>query len=264
MALGWIEVEKFPFDCFLLLERFQIRYVCMAESGEKRAALAIALRYNPSVKWYFMRRCPECAAFVEQIVKEAPNGLDVADIRAAEIRVMMEHEDFVVYTHPEIMDSSCNFIYGWDESRLFELADFTDKVVLDIGSGSGRLAFAAAKVARMVYASEPVSTLREFMRDKIATEGIKNVRVVDGLVENLPYPDDTFDIVMSGHVVGDDYEAEMTEIMRVVKPGGWVLDCPGEEDRKGRPSSILLADGFEVFHYESKFDGDVYRYRKQK
>ena len=39
------------------------------------------------------------------------------------------------------------------------------------------------------------------MRVKIARDGISNVRVVDGTSLALPYPDDTFDIVMSGHVV---------------------------------------------------------------
>lgn len=75
--------------------------------------------------------------------------------------------------------------------------------MLDVGAGSGRLTFAAAEKAAFVYASEPVGTLREFMRDKIAEEGIRNVRVLDGFADSLPFPDDTFDVVMSGHVVGE-------------------------------------------------------------
>ncbi|MDR0287781.1 MAG: class I SAM-dependent methyltransferase [Clostridiales bacterium] len=57
--------------------------------------------------------------------------------------------------------------------------------------------------------------------------GIKNVRVLDGLVTELPFPDNTFDIVMSGHVVGDDWDNEIAEIIRVCKPGGWLVDCRG-------------------------------------
>ena len=59
--------------------------------------------------------------------------------------------------------------------------------MLDVGAGSGRLTFAAAEKAAWVYASEPVGTLREFMRDKIAREGIKNVRVLDGLITEYGY-----------------------------------------------------------------------------
>lgn len=102
------------------------------------------------------------------------------------------------------------------------MADFENKIVLDVGSGTGRLAFAAAKKVRRVYASEPVDRLREFMRDKIREEDIQNMIVVDGTIENIPYEDNTFDIVMSGHVVGDDYDRELAELTRVVKNGGYI------------------------------------------
>lgn len=83
------------------------------------------------------------------------------------------------------------------------------------------------------------------------------------LADSLAYPNNTFDIVMSGHVVGDNYAAELSEIFRVVKSGGWVLDCPGEERRKREPDKELLRYGFEEFHYVGSLGGDVYRYRKQ-
>jgi SAM-dependent methyltransferase len=264
MSLNWINVEDFSFYSFLLMERFQIRLMCgNGGSEEWRYNMGISLVYNPAVKWYFTHRCPECAPFVEEITVDIPKGLGPDEIRRAEVFALASVEDFVTYTKPEIMDASCNFIYGWDKSRLFELADFRDKVVLDVGSGSGRLAFAAAAQARQVYASEPVDTLREYLRGKIASEEIRNIRVVDGMAHSLPYPDDTFDIVMSGHVVGDDYDAEIAELTRVVKSGGWLLDCPGEDDRKRPSGGELERRGWEVFHYTSKLGGDVYRCRKQ-
>ena len=124
-------------------------------------------------------------------------------------------------------------------------------------------AFAAAERAREVYACEPVDCLREYLRDKIRREKIRNMRVVDGMADSLAYPDNTFDIVMSGHVVGDNYDAEIAEIFRVVKSGGWILDCPGEESRRCESNRELLKRGFEEFHYSSSLGGDVYRYRKQ-
>jgi SAM-dependent methyltransferase len=264
MSLNWINVEEFSFYCFLLMERFQIRLMFgNSQSEEWRSNMGIALGYNPAVKWYVTHKCPECAPVIEEICADIPKGLGPDEIRRAEVFVLASAEDFVTYTKPEIMDASCNFIYGWDKSRLFELADFRDKVVLDVGSGSGRLAFAAAAEARQVYASEPVDTLREYLRGRITREGIKNVRVVDGMAHSLPYPDNTFDIVMSGHVIGDDLDAELAEIARVVKSGGWLLDCPGEDDRKKPCDKEAEKRGWEVLHYISKFGGDVYRCRKQ-
>jgi predicted RNA methylase len=72
------------------------------------------------------------------------------------------------------MAEKCDFIRGWSKERLFELADLTSKVVLDAGAGSGRLTFAAAEKAAQIYACEPVATLREFMREKIALGIDKN------------------------------------------------------------------------------------------
>ena len=60
-----------------------------------------------------------------------------------------------------------------------------------------------------------------------------------------------------------DYEKELGELTRVVKNGGWILDCPGEDDRQASLKQELLERGFEYFYYKSGNGGDVYRYRKQ-
>ncbi len=266
MSLNWINVEEYSFNSILMMERFQLRLLSQwAEQNETLARqLGIALGGNPAVRWYFHHKCPECRALVESLDVKTPFMADETEIRAAELYVLSHVEDFVTYTTPEVMDEKCDFIYAWDKERLFELADFSGKRVLDIGSGSGRLSFAAAERAEEVYASEPVDSLREYLRDKIKRENIRNIRVVDGMVDSLPYPDDTFDIVMSGHVVGDDYGGELAEIFRVVKSGGWVLDCPGEPNCKHESDRELLRRGFEEFYYKStSLGGDVYRYRKQ-
>lgn len=264
MALNWINVKDFSFNCFLLMEKFQIRLMFgNQQSDEWKQNMGIALRGNPAVKWYLAHKCPEHSDCIEAIAANSPCETDAAKVRDAEIFVLASVEDFVTYTRPEIMDESCDFIYGWDKRRLYELADFTDKLVLDVGSGSGRLAFAAAELSRQVFASEPVDTLREYLRAKIAKNGINNIKVVDGMADCLPYPDSLFDIVMSGHVVGDDYDSELGELTRVVKSGGWILDCPGEDSRKRPPDKVLKSRGFDELHYSSSLGGDVYRYRKQ-
>jgi ubiquinone/menaquinone biosynthesis C-methylase UbiE len=265
MSLNWININEFSFNSFLLMERFHIRFICNKSNDwrDLKINLGIALHHNPVVKWYFIHKCPECKSIVDEITACAPTALNEADVRKSEVFVMQSFEDFIVYCYPEIMDTSCNFIYAWDKERLFELTDFVDKVVLDVGSGSGRLAFAAAEKARHVYASEPVDSLREYLRDKIAFNKINNITVVDGKADAIPYPENSFDIVLSGHVVGDDYDGELAELTRVVKNGGFILDCPGEDDRKNSSNNELIKRGFEEFYYASKLGGDVYRYRKQ-
>jgi SAM-dependent methyltransferase len=268
LGLGWIDPNDYSFNSFLLFERFQIQV--MLQSAVRRAdgdkwkqSLGIALNANPTVRWYFERRCPEYSSLIAELVANAPAVIAPEQIRAAEVYAMSGVEDFVVYTTPEVMAEKCDFIRGWNKERLFELVDLTGKTVLDVGAGSGRLAFAAAEKAAWVYASEPVGTLREFMRDKIAREGIKNVRVLDGFVTALPFSDNTFDIVMSGHVLGDNWESEIAEITRVCKPGGWLLDCPGDSVGDMKPDEELKSRGWEEFHYIGSFGKHVYSYRKQ-
>ena len=266
MGLGWINAEDYSFNSFLLLERFQIR-VIMDSGGwrnnkdEWRKSMGISLVANPAVKWYLEHKCPDRADALNEIAANAPALTEPSEIRAAEVYALASVEDFIIYTTPEVMAEKCDFICGWCEKRLFELADFTDKTVLDVGAGSGRLTFAAAQKAAWVYASEPVGTLREFMRAKAVREGVKNVRVSDGLVTELPFQDNTFDIVMSGHVLGDDWDNEITEMTRVCKPGGWLLDCPGDSERDIKSSKELLSRGWEEFHYVGSFGKDVHTRR---
>jgi len=269
MSIGWIKAEEYSFNSFLLLERFQIRLMLENDAWTRdkakwRKAAGLALAANPAVAWYLKRRCPECASIVDRLTTEAPKGASAQEVRAAEIAALSSVEDFTIYTTPEKMAQSCDFMRGWNKERLFGLADLSGKTALDVGAGSGRLAFAAAEKAAWVYASEPVGTLREFMRDKITKEGIANVRVLDGFVESLPFPDNTFDIVMSGHVVGDDLGKELAELERVCKPGGWLLNVPGDSENDLPSQPELIRRGWEELHYVGSFGKNVFIHRKRK
>ncbi|MCL2364767.1 MAG: class I SAM-dependent methyltransferase [Defluviitaleaceae bacterium] len=265
--LNWIKTEDYSFNSFLLLERFQIALM-MDQSGWRKdndawkRNVGIALAANPAVQWYLQKRCPEAATTINALAKSAPPAPTTTEIRAAEMYALESIEDFIIYTTPELMAAQCDFIRGWDKARLFDLVDLYGKTVLDVGAGSGRLTFAAAERAAWVYASEPVGTLREFMRDKIKAEGITNVRVLDGLLPWLPFPDHTFDVVMSGHVVGDDWELELAELARVCKPGGWLIDCPGDSENDLRPKPELTNRGWEEIHYIGSFGKAMYVHRK--
>ena len=162
------------------------------------------------------------------------------------------------------MMNQLGYIRHWDEQYLHRLLDLTGLVVLDVGAGTGRLTFAAAKKARRVYASEPCDMLREFMRDEIKRRSIPNVRVLDGYVTALPFEDDTFDAVLSGHVVGDFYDEEIAEMSRVVKPGGWLIICNGDDTwKRDHPNPELTRRGFEAFRHENAQGGVIFDYRMQ-
>ena len=272
MSYNWINAEDYSFNSFLLMDRWILRGIIglgqygggLYANPENRKHLGIALAYNPAVRWYFETKCPESADRVASLVETAPCGLTAEEVRTSEVTILQEIETFMVYLYPEVMESQCGYIRDWMPDKLLSIVDFSDKVVLDIGSGTGRLAFAAAQKARKVYASEPVDRLREYMRDKIKAKGITNMVVLDGVVAELPFEDSTFDIVTSACVFGDDYDAEYAEMARVVKSGGYIIDCDGEEDSKHpEPSQDMLRLGFQFSMYVSKNCGDAYRYWKR-
>ena len=165
--IGWIDPIEYSFDCMLRMERFQIRLMMENLGSEGKEPMAIALKANPKVAWLFANKCPEMAASVKELADSAPTYSSPEQIREAEITILGGFEDFVIYTTPEIMNEKCDFIHGWKKERLFEICDLNGKVVLDVGSGTGRLAFAAAERAAFVVASEPVDALREYMREEL-------------------------------------------------------------------------------------------------
>jgi ubiquinone/menaquinone biosynthesis C-methylase UbiE len=270
MSFNWINPEQYSFDTFLLMDRWIIKYLLglgktspgYYKVKEYRNHLGIALAYNPAVKWYFCEKCPESKDRIDKLVKDIPNGLTKDEVRKSELYVLNTQDSFVVYVYPEIMEE-LDYIKLWEPDRLLSMTDFTNKVVLDIGSGTGRLAFAVFKKAKYIYAIDPVDRLREYLREKRDRLGIKNITISDGTIEEIPYPNNVFDIVMSGHVMGDDYDKEMEEMTRVVKNGGYIITCIGEDNTIREPNTDMLRLGFDYAYYKSKLGGDIYNYIKQ-
>ena len=82
------------------------------------------------------------------------------------------------------------------------------------------------------------------------------------MADHLPYLDDTFDIArQSGHVVGDDFEAELIEPTKATRTaaGSWIARG---ESRKFILRAGAVAPGVEMTNHVSALGGDVYRYRR--
>jgi 2-polyprenyl-3-methyl-5-hydroxy-6-metoxy-1,4-benzoquinol methylase len=270
MPFNWINSNEYSINSLLLMDRWMLRQLLglgdsqnFEHNSEYRKAFGIVLKYNPVISWYVSNKCPEASARVKAVIDEVSVDLSADEVRNAEILFIDEIDTMIVYLYPDDMNKLCPYIRDWDSEKLLSLVDFTDKVILDVGSGTGRLAFAAAAKAKKVYASEPADRLREFMRDKILAEKITNVVVLDGTVECIPFEDNTFDIVTSGYVLGVDYGQEIANMERVCKNGGYVIVCEGESDTKWHVREPLISLGFEHSHYLSKAGGDCYRYWKK-
>ena len=269
MKYNWINASDYTMDCFLLFDRWALRWIfteCkwFSNNGlDYVTTMAKALYKYPHVAAFCRAKAPECSDFLDKVSAIPYENWTDEEMREAENAVLQAQETFVVYAYPKVMEQ-VNYIRNWEPKYLYELIDLKDKIVLDVGSGTGRLAFAASKKAKRVYASEPCDMLREYMRDKIKAESITNVKVLDGEVLCLPFEDDTFDVVLSGHVIGDFYDEEIAEMTRVTKNGGWIVVCNGDDEFKRKaPDSEMVSRDFEWFCHESVEGGIIYNYRKQ-
>lgn len=95
--------------------------------------------------------------------------------------------------------------------------------VLDVAGGSGNTALAAARCGAEVTSLDYVPALLDRARERAAAEGLA-VTTVEGDAQALPFPDASFDAVISvvGVMFAPDHRRTAAELLRVCRPGGTV------------------------------------------
>ena len=239
-----LEIE----DLFLL-ESFQIAYF---PGWVPEKEFAVVLMARPELGRYLVNRCPEIAAFIDSVMEAHGGSITPEQLLAAEERVVWTLADILVYNKCPGVYDKLEFHY-WDFSEVTSVVDLTGKIVMDVGSGTGRVALEAAETAKSVYAVEPVSRLRQFIRDKAHRKGLTNVFVVDGFLHAMPFPDAFADVILTSHALGWQLEDELREFERVCRPGGTILHCPGTADDgpENTDHQILISRkwGYQVSTY---------------
>ncbi|MCX6153911.1 MAG: class I SAM-dependent methyltransferase [Candidatus Kapabacteria bacterium] len=111
------------------------------------------------------------------------------------------------------------------EPEIFSFAQFTrfrDKKLLEVGVGAGTDFLQWARAGAVVYGIDLTPEAVEHVHHRLSLYGLKaeEIKVADS--ENIPFPDNFFDIVYSWGVIHHtpDTPKAMREIIRVCKPGG--------------------------------------------
>jgi len=107
------------------------------------------------------------------------------------------------------------------------------QAVLDVGTGTGVVAITARNLGARVTGLDLTPALLAQARESGTLAGHDDITWHEGDAEALPFPDASFDVVLSqfGHMFAPRPEVAVSEMLRVLKPGGIIAFAtwPGEQ-----------------------------------
>ena len=139
------------------------------------------------------------------------------------------------------------------------------ETVLDLGSGGGIDVLLSAKrvgPTGKAYGLDMTDEMLSLARQNQKKAGIENVEFLKGVIENIPLPENSVDVIISNCVINlsGDKDRVLREAFRVLKPGGRLaisdVIVRGEVPADIRKSIELwvgcVAGALEEFEYRDK------------
>ena len=116
---------------------------------------------------------------------------------------------------------------GWRRKAIKQVAEGRPKTILDVATGTGDLAIAAASIGPEKITGIDISEgMLEVGRKKVREQNFNDlISLQHGDSENMPFPMESFDVVMCAYGVRnfENLEAGLKEMNRVLRPGGKVV-----------------------------------------
>jgi ubiquinone/menaquinone biosynthesis C-methylase UbiE len=220
----------------LLLESFQINY--LPDRVVKKEFTALLRKYAV-VHRFLVNKHPPIESFLSDLLEENAPVSNPDKIEEYCQEALWEIADLIIYNkHPDLIDSMGRI--RWDIEEITAITPLEGKAVADVGAGSGRIAFLVAPFAQTVYAVEPITSFRSFMKEKAVKHGTKNLYVMDGTLDSIPLPADSLDVLITSNAIGWNLSEELKEIERVIKPGGSAIHLLYTEQQQENPYHEVL------------------------
>lgn len=150
------------------------------------------------------------------------------------------------------------------------------ETALDVACGPGTLSLKLAPLSREVVGVDLTEELLSIAAQKGRDQGLANVRFQAGDVESLPFPNESFDLVVCGSALHHFPDAQRVfgEMNRVCRTGGKIgiidIVCPEEDERAALTHRIRTlrdpshARALKASEITALFEGSGLRSLRQK
>jgi ubiquinone/menaquinone biosynthesis C-methylase UbiE len=121
--------------------------------------------------------------------------------------------------------------------------------VLDVGCGTGFLALLLAELGHRVTGADAADEMLALAEEKAAQAGLA-VDLQRADAEQLPFDDDSFDLVVERHVIWTlpEPRVALSEWSRVLRPGGHLVLVEGEHGRRSpNPDYVAIANALPLY-----------------
>lgn len=148
--------------------------------------------------------------------------------------------------------------YGPWMPEVMEFADHRGEKVLEIGAGMGTDLAQFAKNGAICTDLDLSAGHLEHARRNFALRGL-TATFVHGDGEELPFPDDTFDVVYSNGVIHHTPNTQQVieRIHRVLKPGGKAIIMVYAENSWNYWRQIVVERGLRQNHFADQSAGEI-------
>lgn len=122
----------------------------------------------------------------------------------------------------EVYDRKEKYLDSFEKNKLIaKLGDVSGKKILDAGAGTGRIALKLANLGANVTALDVSREMLRVLKNKTK----KSIETVVGDAENMPFADESFDIVVAAFLIVhfNNPKYFFQEVYRVLKPGGVLI-----------------------------------------
>ncbi len=180
--------------------------------------------------------------------------------------------DILYKDYPEVYDEFAQ-VQKTPPLNLAKKYNLAGKTIADIGSGTGDSSFVYSRVAKEVIGVEIEPAMIEVAEKRAKDENIKNVRFIQGEMEQIPLEGNSVDAVIGATLAPqhpEQFEGFSKEAERITKSGGVIIllniapgwtggelhDVIEDYDGWGERTDKVLADcGFE---YEDLYQDQEY------